>query len=92
MRMKRLVEQAGEVSAWSITPRDVVALLNNELEDTKIEEYDITPAMVQKIANAYGQAFAVWIEENGIAYKGLRAPSDVWDVVEDIVRDIEGGL
>lgn len=90
MKVKKLVEQAGEVSAWSITPRNAMVLLNMELENMKLEEQDVTPAMVQKIANAYGQAFSMWIEENGITYKGFRAPSDVWDTIEQLAEEIEG--
>lgn len=72
-------------SVWAVDENIVAALLSKEL-DEQFHPERVTSEMVKRVAQAYFNSFKDYVDDHGISFRGTRAPSEVWDVLEELAK------
>lgn len=77
--------------------------MNNDREDDDvnvdnlpvldmIDENDLTDEQLEKVAKVYSNWIQDMVESNGTEWKGITLPSEVWETIESIAKEIAGDV
>lgn len=91
----------GDIPVFAIYTLDIVLMMNAQLKSVNLDreeagkdllpkftKADVTPEIKAAVVKAYEKEIGYWLyERNGITVDNVTAPSDAWDVIEQIVND-----